>query len=126
MSRSGFATMMKHLNLELFVWVSGLTYLALTDPGSGSHFSFCILERLGISWCPGCGLGRSISYIFHGDLSSSVVTHTHHPAPPPSAYSAFSSTMYSAHFAPEGSDNRSQGNHASRVRHPWSPMPKRR
>jgi hypothetical protein len=49
--------------------------LAITDPQSSSHFTLCPLKLSGISWCPGCGLGHSISFLFHGDLKSSVHAH---------------------------------------------------
>lgn len=30
---------------------------------------------MGISWCPGCGLGHSIAYLFRGDLRNSFHEH---------------------------------------------------
>jgi hypothetical protein len=30
---------------------------------------------MGITWCPGCGLGHAISFLFHGDLKSSFHAH---------------------------------------------------
>jgi len=30
---------------------------------------------LGITWCPGCGLGHAISFLFHGDIRSSFHAH---------------------------------------------------
>ena len=39
------------------------------------HFSFCLFKQLGISWCPGCGIGHSISYLLHGDVIKSFQTH---------------------------------------------------
>ncbi|MEJ6981139.1 DUF2752 domain-containing protein [Pedobacter sp. P351] len=39
------------------------------------HFSLCPLSNLGFPWCPGCGLGRSITSVFHGDLKSSFEYH---------------------------------------------------
>ncbi len=55
--------------------MTGLLYLALTDPSASAHFSFCVFNRLGIEHCPGCGLGHSISYLFHGDFYTSFATH---------------------------------------------------
>ncbi|HVW95597.1 MAG TPA: DUF2752 domain-containing protein [Mucilaginibacter sp.] len=60
---------------ELAFWVAALTSLALTNPGNASHFSLCPLKMLGITWCPGCGLGHSISFLFHGDIKSSFHAH---------------------------------------------------
>lgn len=62
-------------NFEAFVWLAGLTYLAFINPYSSNHLSFCALDLIGVDNCPGCGLGRSISMIFHGDFHSSVNTH---------------------------------------------------
>lgn len=61
-------------NLELVFWITGLTYLALISPEQ-AHFSFCPLNQAGISWCPGCGLGKSISMFFHLNVVQSFKTH---------------------------------------------------
>jgi len=60
---------------ELAFWVAALISLAFTNPTSEAHFSFCPLKMLGFTWCPGCGLGHSISFLFHGDLKSSFHVH---------------------------------------------------
>ncbi|AMR34436.1 hypothetical protein A0256_05195 [Mucilaginibacter sp. PAMC 26640] len=49
--------------------------LAFTNPANHSHFSLCPLKQIGITWCPGCGLGHSIAYFFHGDISRSFQAH---------------------------------------------------
>lgn len=59
---------------ELLVWVSGLLFLATTSSGEG-HSSLCPLHNLGITWCPGCGLGRSIRHILQGQFSASLDDH---------------------------------------------------
>lgn len=64
----------KH-NFELFFWIIGLTYLIFIDPYETGHFSFCGFKLLGFDSCPGCGLGRSISLIYHGDIINSVKMH---------------------------------------------------
>ncbi|MBE7175569.1 MAG: DUF2752 domain-containing protein [Mucilaginibacter polytrichastri] len=58
---------------ELIFLVGGLTFLAFLDPEK-SHFSLCPFHHLGIL-CPGCGLGRSISWIFRGEIGTSFRTH---------------------------------------------------
>ena len=60
---------------ELTFWVASLTLLALMPPGTDAHFSFCVFKLLGIDFCPGCGLGHSISYLFHGNLRASFSSH---------------------------------------------------
>ena len=62
-------------NLEAFVWLGGLLALALMNPGNESHYSLCLLKNIGFNFCPGCGLGHSISYFLHGELVRSFQTH---------------------------------------------------
>ena len=64
----------KSFPLELFFWVLALILLATANPHE-HHFTFCPLANLGITWCPGCGLGRSITALFHGDVSASFSYH---------------------------------------------------
>ncbi|MBU2651479.1 MAG: DUF2752 domain-containing protein [Bacteroidetes bacterium] len=61
-------------NLEAFVWIIALFSLAMTDPGC-DHFSLCPLKNLGFEYCPGCGLGHSISWFFRGELLRSFEAH---------------------------------------------------
>ena len=60
---------------ELIVWITALVMLALMDPGTDVHYSFCIFKFLGVKFCPGCGLGHSISYLFRGDIRASFSAH---------------------------------------------------
>lgn len=66
--------MCKKWPFELIIWSAALILLALSYPSS-NHFTLCPLENLGISWCPGCGLGRSISYLFYGEVKLSFQQH---------------------------------------------------
>ncbi len=66
---------LKTVEWEALAWIAGLIYLALIDPYSDSHFTLCPYKNLGINFCPGCGLGKSISLFYHGDFSLSVHTH---------------------------------------------------
>ncbi len=59
---------------ELFVWTAALILFAMTEPGT-NHFTLCPLDNMGINWCPGCGLGRSIRYFLHGEFLSSIRHH---------------------------------------------------
>ncbi|MDH5381208.1 MAG: DUF2752 domain-containing protein [Cyclobacteriaceae bacterium] len=61
-------------NLELFIWVIALTGLAISDP-SLNHFSLCPLNNMGFDFCPGCGLGHSIGFLFHGEFLQSFKSH---------------------------------------------------
>jgi len=60
---------------ELVFWIAALIALALTDPTSQAHFSLCPLKAMGFKWCPGCGLGHAISFLFHGDIRRSFHAH---------------------------------------------------
>ena len=60
---------------ELIFWIFALVLLAAMKPTTDPHYSFCIFKMLGLSFCPGCGLGHSISYLFHGDIRESFSAH---------------------------------------------------
>lgn len=63
------------INLEAVIWIAGLSYLALNNPFSDHHFSICPIKNLGFSFCPGCGLGESISHLFRLEFRESFVSH---------------------------------------------------
>ena len=67
--------MLKKLPFELMVWLGALLFLAFTTTSVSSHSSLCPLDNLGFSWCPGCGLGRSIRSVLHGDFILSFSQH---------------------------------------------------
>src|SRR6478735_5876220 len=60
---------------EAAIWISGLVALAFLDPAHTSHVTICPIALLGFDFCPGCGLGRSISWLFHGSLQDSLRMH---------------------------------------------------
>ncbi|MBU1094869.1 MAG: hypothetical protein CVV23_11330 [Ignavibacteriae bacterium HGW-Ignavibacteriae-2] len=62
-------------NSEAIIWIFGLSYLALINPYSPKQLTVCPLDLAGFEHCPGCGLGRSISFIFHGDVTNSIASH---------------------------------------------------
>jgi len=66
------------LPLELVIWISALFLLATATPHTDRdelHHSLCPLANMGLSWCPGCGLGRAITLLFHGDIMGSLKLH---------------------------------------------------
>jgi hypothetical protein len=65
----------KTVGFEALVWILGLLYLALIYSPGETHFTICPLANLGLDFCPGCGLGHSISYLFRGDFTSSFHSH---------------------------------------------------
>jgi hypothetical protein len=60
---------------ELVFWIAALVALALTDPSAPGQYSLCPLKLMGISWCPGCGLGHSISWVLYGNIKNSWHAH---------------------------------------------------
>ena len=61
--------------IELSFWIAALILLAMLDPNQEGHSSLCIFHFIGIHFCPGCGLGRSIAYFFQGELIRSFQSH---------------------------------------------------
>ncbi len=74
MNRKHFFRLLMSLPLELIAWISAILFLAFTDSGS-AHSGLCPLDNLGFKWCPGCGLGRSIRFLLHGEFRSSIEHH---------------------------------------------------
>lgn len=64
----------KRFPLELIFWILALMLLATANPHT-HHFSLCPLANVGVNWCPGCGLGRSISALFSGEIRESLNFH---------------------------------------------------
>lgn len=66
-------------HLEWFVFSTGLILLAGMSPEDAGT-SLCFFEWVGIDFCPGEGLGHSISYTFRGDFKSAFQAHLAGPA----------------------------------------------
>jgi hypothetical protein len=69
---------LSHIPAELIFWIAALALLAAADPGhhqDGEHFTLCPLASMGLHWCPGCGLGRSVTQLFHGEIKESIRYH---------------------------------------------------
>jgi hypothetical protein len=60
---------------ELIFWLAALLALAVASPTASTHFTLCPLKLAGLTWCPGCGIGHSITYLFHGQISRSFHAH---------------------------------------------------
>jgi len=65
----------KIIDFEAVIWIAGLFYLLLFHAPGQAQFTICPLYNLGIDFCPGCGIGNSISYLFNGEVISSFQTH---------------------------------------------------
>ncbi len=66
---------LKYIPLELVFWILALLALAMLNPSDSTHLSLCPLHHLGITWCPGCGLGRSIGLLMAGKWKASWEMH---------------------------------------------------
>lgn len=73
--RQKIVAILKILNFEAVIWIAGLAFLFLNNPENGHHFTICPIKNLGFSFCPGCGLGDSISYLFRFEFSQSFHAH---------------------------------------------------
>jgi len=63
------------IGFEAVVWILGLLFLILIHTPGKTHLTICPLANLGIDFCPGCGLGNSISYLFRGEFVFSFHSH---------------------------------------------------
>lgn len=63
------------IGLEGFIWIAALFYFAFFVNPFETHFTICPLANAGFEHCPGCGLGNSISLLFHGNFSDSFNAH---------------------------------------------------
>lgn len=62
-------------NFEIIFWISAIIGLTICNPFYHSHYSLCLFKTLGFNFCPGCGLGHSISWLLHGNVSNSFHAH---------------------------------------------------
>ena len=62
-------------NLEAFIWIAALVYFAFSHVVTETHFTICPLNLVGFEHCPGCGLGRSLILLLHGQLTESFTMH---------------------------------------------------
>jgi len=65
----------KIIGFEAAIWIGALLYLTFIHNPGETHFTICPIKNIGLDFCPGCGLGNSISYILHGDIFKSLLSH---------------------------------------------------
>lgn len=65
----------KLFGFEGIVWTCSLIFLAFINDPNQSHFTICPLANAGFEYCPGCGLGNSVSLILHGHIPDSLDVH---------------------------------------------------
>lgn len=59
---------------EVFIWSGALVALFFMNPVT-DETSLCLFKAMGISWCPGCGLGHAMHYALHLNFSASWNEH---------------------------------------------------
>lgn len=57
---------------EITAFSVGLLLLALMDPTTANGPGLCLLENLDFPYCPGDGLGHSVSFIFRGEIYNAL------------------------------------------------------
>lgn len=65
----------RRLPFEALFWTAGLAAMAAMDPRGDHLFSLCPLNTIGVSVCPGCGLGHAVAYLARGEFVASVQAH---------------------------------------------------
>lgn len=69
---------LKRLPFELLFWITALLLLGtaeLDQHGAEAHFTLCPLANIGFTWCPGCGIGKSIGLLLQGNIQGSLNAH---------------------------------------------------
>ena len=60
---------------EAIIWMVGLAAMAAADPTAPPLLDLCLFDALGVSFCPGCGLGHSIAWFARGEIAASFQAH---------------------------------------------------
>lgn len=61
--------LIKHI--EWVAFLAGLIFMATLDPYSNG-IDFCLFDAIGLTFCPGEGLGHSIAFFFRGEIEHSL------------------------------------------------------
>jgi len=64
----------KKSHFEAWFWLIAIALLAFFNPNS-EHASLCIAKNINFGFCPGCGLGHSIAWLFRGQFVCSLQAH---------------------------------------------------
>ncbi len=70
-----FISFFNVINPEALIWISGILVLGFINVEGASHFSICPFKNMGIDFCPGCGLGKSIHYLLSLEVEKSINAH---------------------------------------------------
>jgi hypothetical protein len=67
--------LLRVIGLEAAIWIGALLYLAYVHTPGETHYAICPINNMGFDFCPGCGLGNSISLFFQGEMYNSFLSH---------------------------------------------------
>lgn len=70
-----FTQILRRFPLELVFWIGSIFAILALEPMGETHMSLCPLNQMGFDWCPGCGLGRSMNLLAHGEIQASWSMH---------------------------------------------------
>lgn len=73
--KNSFRTIRQLIPLEAIIWILALVLLMINDPGYAQAASLCPFHNMGLGFCPGCGIGISISHAFRGQFEASINSH---------------------------------------------------
>ncbi|MBV2246874.1 MAG: DUF2752 domain-containing protein [Lentimicrobium sp.] len=59
---------------EAVIWIAALILFATMSPYN-EHASLCPINALDLGFCPGCGLGHGIAFLFRGEFIASFKAH---------------------------------------------------
>lgn len=57
------------------MWTGALMVLALNDPRTPDMVDLCLIDALGLPFCPGEGLGRAIAFLARGEWREAIAMH---------------------------------------------------
>jgi len=62
----------RRASLSFFVLINLLLFLVIILPSDFLDYipSFCIWKRLGLPFCPGCGISRALWHMIHGEIKT--------------------------------------------------------
>jgi len=66
---------LRRFPVEALFWAAALAALAAADPRGEGLVSLCVLKAVGWPFCPGCGLGHSVAYLFRGEPGLALAAH---------------------------------------------------
>ena len=85
MLRKRLRAVPRAVSIEALAWLGGLVFLYVVDPSGPGRPDLCLIHRIGriggigrsvgLTFCPGCGLGAAIHHAMHGDLAMSWQAH---------------------------------------------------